>query len=70
MKNGTEMRRIGFEKNINDSIGVNPPRTTIRIIPQITRTRQGMLGIFDYVRRMPYLAYRSVPWYGLAKSES
>ena len=28
MKSGTEMRRIGFGRNSNDGIGVNPPRTT------------------------------------------
>ena len=55
---------LDFGKNMNAGISVNPSRTIRSIVPQITKTSQGILVIFDSIRVISYIAYKSVPWHG------
>ena len=52
----------------NDGIIVNPPRKIGRISPNITRTIQGILDIFNYIRGTSNLSDRTASWHG-KKSE-
>ena len=62
LNSGTEIQRIGFGRNKNGGIGVNSPITTGSISPQITRTKQGSFDIFDYIKGISDLSYRSASW--------
>ena len=59
-----------FWRKTNDIIVVNPWITIGRIIPQITRTAQGIFDVFNYIRGTLDIAYRSASWLGKEKSES
>ena len=62
-KNGNKMS-VGFGRNVNDKIGMNPSRIIGNPHPQIYKTKEGSnCNIFDSYRRTIYIAYRVYLWH-------